>query len=54
MHCPASTLFAHYLEDIHELLKSNLKKAKAEMMARHNTLRLTRDGKEMAVTRYGM
>jgi hypothetical protein len=52
--CPASTLFAHYLEDTHELLKSNLKKAKAEMMARHNTLRLTKDGKETAVARYGM
>lgn len=52
--CPASTLFAHNLEDIHELLKSNLKKTRAEMIARHNTLHLTKDGKETAVARCRM
>jgi hypothetical protein len=54
MRCPASTLFAHYLEDTHELLKSNLKKTRTEMMTHHNKLHLTKDGKETVVACYGI
>jgi hypothetical protein len=54
MHSPACMLFAHYLEDTPELLKINLKNTKAEMMACHNTLCLTKDRKETTVARNGM
>jgi hypothetical protein len=51
---PQSILFAYYFKDTHELLKRNLKKTRAKMMACHNTQYLIKDRKETSIAHYGI
>lgn len=52
--CIVSIVFAHYLKNTHELLKRNLKKTRAKIIAGYNMQCLTKEEKETGIAHYAM